>query len=198
MTTEQNYRNIVVELYNQISTRALPERQQDLHELPLEKIFVKLNVTIEQREIIYEKERDERLLRHERLEKKTITLSIAEALQKYRHLLITGSPGSGKTTLLRWLAVTFAQNQQGKADRLGNSFQQARLPILVELRGFMAQLTDLTIVPNLAEEISRYIIKNAHFTGIDADWVKSELKNPCLVLIDGLDEIANAHDRQQL
>jgi DNA segregation ATPase FtsK/SpoIIIE-like protein len=37
-------------------------------------------------------------------------VSVHEALQRNRQLIVVGAPGSGKTTLLRYLAVTFARH----------------------------------------------------------------------------------------
>lgn len=69
-----------------------------------------------------------------------MTLSVAEALQRYRRTVILGGPGSGKTTLTRWLAVVFARREQADAQKLGEHFTQPRLPVLLELRRFVDHL----------------------------------------------------------
>jgi len=51
----------------------------------------------------------------------TLKISVGEALNPYRRLVIVGAPGSGKTTLLRWLAVTFATGRQAERERLGSA-----------------------------------------------------------------------------
>ncbi|MCP4709995.1 MAG: NACHT domain-containing protein, partial [Planctomycetes bacterium] len=121
-------------------------------------------------------------------------------MQKHRHLIITGSPGSGKTTLLRWLAVTFASQQQ--ANNLGTEFEET-VPILLELRRFSGRFQHLTKnqpeVFDLAAEISAFVGNDQRFHGVSAEWMRQSLEQrPCLLLIDGLDEIADQMTRQRL
>jgi len=127
-------------------------------------------------------------------------LSIAETLSRYPHLLVVGAPGSGKTTLSRWLAVIFAMQQH--RERLGEHFQQQRLPIVLELRRFAARFQELAQKPHifdLADEISQFIDKDARFSNIDAEWIQTALRNKsCLLLLDGLDEIPADNTRQRV
>ncbi len=158
----QQYCHCVVKEYNKILMTGLPEREANLHDIPLDKVFIKLNIALES-------SRFERLDREEfaaergqeqwREARRTeiVTLSLSEALQKHRCLIMRGAPGSGKTTLLRWLAVTFATQRQADGDRLGVQFEQVRFPVLIELRRFGVRLQKLAESPNafdLAEEIA--------------------------------------------
>lgn len=51
-------------------------------------------------------------------DRKTETLNLAEAVRRYRWLVILGDPGSGKTTLLRWLTLCLARALRNGAERV--------------------------------------------------------------------------------
>ena len=210
--SDQIYRNKISETYNKLVLTGLPERDPRLHEIKLENIFVKLNIAIEENfrpgfERVLEHsdnpdEREKTRYFEQRFEKQTVkTISTAEALQKYRYLIITGSPGSGKTTLLRWLAVTFADKRQ--TENLGKAFTEEVIPVLLELRRFSKRFQTLTesqpATFDLAAEISEFVGSDPRFDGVSAEWMQQTLKEkPCLLLIDGLDEIADNMTRQRL
>jgi HEAT repeat protein/energy-coupling factor transporter ATP-binding protein EcfA2 len=234
LTMEQCYRDHLTRIYNRLSLTALPERDPGVKDLPLDKVFVKLNVVMPapspsavsfRRFAELEEDGGEfatqrhfprpvdgkdgmmeewrwRQYREEVKAPPPVPISIATALQQHRHLVILGTPGSGKTTLLRWLAITFAQQQQAQPDRLGEAFSQERVPILLELRRFVSRAQhwiDSPGVFNLAKEICQWIDADARFAGITADWMSQVLtQQPCLLLLDGLDEIADLEARRRL
>jgi len=207
---EHIYRDCIVKEYNKILMTGLPERKANLHDIPLDKVFIKLNFTSESNHVErldweeLAERRQERGREARRTE--TITLSLSEALsealqQKYRCLIIRGAPGSGKTTLLRWLAVTFATQRQADSDRLGAQFEQGRFPVLIELRRFgvrLQKLAELSHTFDLAEVIADYLSQDARFGHPERAWVEQQLQQPCVMLLDGLDEVADATARQRL
>jgi predicted NACHT family NTPase len=224
---EQLYRQKVVDIYNRIALTGLPERDPRLNDIPLDKIFIKLTMAIEaafQPSIPFElleskasaleisskskdSDLDERLLRRqwerEQKERPPEPIALATALQKHSRLFISGVPGSGKTTLLRWLAVIFANQQQADAERLGPAFTEDVIPIVLELRRFskrFQRLGENQAAPfDLAHEISAFVGADPRFHGIYEEWMHETLaKKPCLLLIDGLDEIADQHTRQNV
>ncbi|MCP4423512.1 MAG: NACHT domain-containing protein, partial [Chloroflexi bacterium] len=111
---------------------------------------------------------------------------------KGRNLVILGPPGSGKTTLLKHLTLALAARKAAPepAKRLN------KLPVLLFLRDH-------------AETINRdpdYSLNNAvesRLTSWDSEfptnWLASRLqKGECLVMLDGLDEVADPVLRQRV
>ncbi len=211
------YRQKVIETYNKLILTALPERDPRLHEIRLDKIFVKLRIAVEdafratrylepdfdKNDLEFDKNDLEKVKYLRQREKKVEAkpMTTAEALQKHRYLIITGSPGSGKTTLLRWLAVTFADQRQ--TENLGEAFTEETVPILLELRRFSERFHRLAknrpATFDLAEEISAFVGDDPRFHGVSSDWMRQTLaQQPCLLLLDGLDEIADQMTRQRL
>jgi predicted NACHT family NTPase len=219
---ETRYREQVGRVFNRISLTGLPERDPRLHELPLDQVFVTLSVEVQQEspspvydastEAVRDVDNPVVPADPRRSERRRPlrpppppppqTLSVAEALQRYRRLVVVGAPGSGKTTLLRWLAVTFAADRQSKPDRLGPAFSEPLLPIVLELRRFTDRLQRLVEQPatfNLAEEASAYLSQDARFAHIPAELIRDKIQSgQCLILLDGLDEIADQATRRRL
>ncbi|MFN8486903.1 MAG: HEAT repeat domain-containing protein [Caldilineaceae bacterium] len=139
--------------------------------------------------------RERRLAEMTRRRPEPITLSVADALRRHPHLTIIGGPGSGKTTLTRWLAVIFARGEQAKPENLGASLADDRLPIVLELRRFAERFVSLSqqpAVPDLAAEIASFISQHTYYPGTPAVFIQQALADGhCLLLLDGLDEIAD-------
>ena len=145
-----------------------------------------------------------------RLEEKPLAEEVAEsrpvdlahAMAESRHIVIIGAPGSGKTTLTRWLAVTFAQNIQGQPERLGIAFQHRRLPVVIELRRLARWIEEPARWPGadgLAPQLARFIADDPRFYGdITAPLQRAMERGSCVLLFDGLDEVADPTLRGQI
>lgn len=203
---ERVYREAVTRTYNALGFagfgRVAPgSNQLRLEQVRLEDIFVRLRLTVGQDEPRHEKPSKDRAARaqeeHQPEQEQPITL--AEALGK--PLLLVGEPGAGKSTLLRWLAVTFAQGRQRDPDRIGPTADADRLPILIELGRLPdAYLTgDSHLLPDWQTLLPEEIIKQARFRSTPPELLQEALRaGRCLLLFDGLDEIANRQARARL
>ena len=169
-------------------------------------IFVRLTLTVEQviREPIPPEESSEQKRGEERPRERVITvqepIELDQALTQ--HLLIVGEPGAGKSTLLRWLAVTFAQERQREPDRLGPSADVDRLPVLIELGHLPERYlrADGGETPNWIEFLPDHVTKGEMaFTAVPPQLLTQALTTGrCLLLFDGLDEVASRQARIRL
>ena len=121
-------------------------------------------------------------------------LSKSKKFQSYRRLAVVGAPGSGKTTLLKYLALIYAKKRH--QDYGAPKF----IPVLLYLRDIRDRLVT-SQPPNLCELIESHIKSLPSHTDLTPppNWIKDQLKiGNCLVMLDGLDEVADANQRQQV
>jgi hypothetical protein len=113
-------------------------------------------------------------------------------------LSMIGAPGSGKTTLLHHAMLTAARN------RLWRRRMRFRLPIFIELRKIAAELPEdagkTTTLPKLIESLWK---KDTRFTELlkhlPKTWLNRWLlSGHCLLLWDGLDEVADPVQRKRV
>ncbi|BAY43401.1 hypothetical protein SAMD00079811_09810 [Scytonema sp. HK-05] len=112
----------------------------------------------------------------------------------YSSLAIIGSPGSGKTTLLQHLTLTYAKNTQ----RLQHREAPKLIPILVYLREGNIQ-TEISKAhpPKLSELIERQ--ESISQLNPPPQWFERKLNaQQCLVMLDGLDEVADFQVRRSV
>jgi energy-coupling factor transporter ATP-binding protein EcfA2 len=101
-----------------------------------------------------------------------------------RHLAILGAPGSGKTTLLKHIALALAGPKRKRP--------LALTPVLLYLRDLQAVIPQIT----LANAIRQSLPKRFE---APTGWVENELENQrCLILLDGLDEVADTDARRKV
>lgn len=179
-------------------------RDQLKTQAELETVFVPLQVHDPDKE-----EKGQRLQRRRPLSPEAMlgeegerqhTLTINEVLAKYPVFLLKGQPGSGKTTLLRHVAISFARNQaEENLDWTGEPL----LPILVPLRNFgrflqanRAQYTSPAPQP-LREFIEDYF--REYDLDLPPNFFRQRLQQGrCLLLLDGLDEVADRDLRAEV
>jgi NACHT domain len=106
--------------------------------------------------------------------------------QKPVVLAVVGAPGSGKTTLLRNTARLTCTTRR----------RQRKVPILLYLRDHVADITGKQPL-GLADAV-RSTLKDRAAQG-PAGWFEKRLTaGDCVVLLDGLDEVADGDDRRKV
>ena len=111
-----------------------------------------------------------------------------------QHLVILGAPGSGKTTLLKHLGLSLVQNRRQRKPRTKQL--PWTTPLFLPLREHSSRLKDQRDY-SLVDAANMQIHKWKQ--SIPPEWIEGLLqKGRCLVLLDGLDEIADTGHRQQM
>ncbi|MDZ7262537.1 MAG: SUMF1/EgtB/PvdO family nonheme iron enzyme, partial [candidate division KSB1 bacterium] len=130
---------------------------------------------------------------------------LGRQLQQQNRLLIKGDPGSGKTTLLRYLAVSCARalradKREGDdkhilRKRLGWHHRPFPLFLsLISLSNRQAWQADATLLNALEAELDPALRERC-----PTDFFQKKLeKGPCLILLDGFDELGSQTARQAI
>lgn len=162
--------------------------------LDLENVFVSLQVAPE----IPENINSAIIQRQVKAEKQEIWDFLAQSSQKkfqaFRHLAVIGSPGSGKTTLLKHLTLIYAKkhNKIYKAPKF--------IPVLL----YLQDIRHLIVVeppPSLPQLIKEHIHNLPAPLPLTPPphWVEHQLKTgKLLVMLDGLDDVIDKSQRQQV
>ncbi len=133
-------------------------------------------------------------------------LTVATALARYRRLVIVGDPGGGKTTLLSYLTLTYARTLRDGApwmkERL-NLDEAGCLPIFLPLRDVGRHLKDKHPDPGpdgpalLLDYLHQYYAKQ-NIPLPESFFAAALEKNAGVLLLDGMDEVADPALRQRV
>ncbi len=119
-------------------------------------------------------------------------LSDNEGIQNPK-LVVVGPPGSGKTTLLRHITLLLTSNSKNAEIK---KLKLKKIPFLLFLRDHVNQVEEHPSI--LLPEIIEADIKKWDVS-IALSWFSKKLKSgECLVLLDGLDEIADPVLRRKM
>ncbi|MCP4417203.1 MAG: NACHT domain-containing protein, partial [Chloroflexi bacterium] len=106
-----------------------------------------------------------------------------------KNLVVLGAPGTGKTTLLKHLTLSLATPTQD-APRLNKT------PILLYLRDIATQIRENPHY-RLLHAVQSMLVERK--VNLSLDWLVTEMANGrCLIMLDGLDEVADLELRQQV
>ncbi|MBN1954409.1 MAG: SUMF1/EgtB/PvdO family nonheme iron enzyme [Anaerolineae bacterium] len=134
-----------------------------------------------------------------------VKVEVQEAIAMYPRLVVLGDPGSGKTTLLRYLALVYARDLRGEEglvrQRLG--LDERRLPILLPLRDFARYLAAnhadaSTDGPKLLLDYLRIYFANQDIRLPERFFAERLKEGGGIVLLDGVDEVADVPARQRV
>lgn len=162
-----------------------------------EKIFVPLRVSPESLQDIH----GDIIRSHNNDKETTIWNFLVESKDTYqfRKIAIIGKPGSGKTTLLKDLTLTYAQNRHRRQHRKAPKL----FPILIYLRDVRDIITkkdsktnqylvNTVTLPEVIEQL-KSVKKLNPPKGVFKDFLNQK---DCLVMFDGLDEVAEDGQRK--
>ncbi|MDZ8239416.1 MAG: HEAT repeat domain-containing protein [Nostoc sp. ChiQUE01a] len=108
-----------------------------------------------------------------------------------RKLVLLGAPGSGKTTLMSYFAVMLAQNNR---EKLGLKASTDLLPILVKIRD-LARQENSSILEYVNQFAQRNLLKKELPPNFFEHWLEN---GQALILLDGLDEVADSVKRYEV
>jgi energy-coupling factor transporter ATP-binding protein EcfA2 len=165
---------------------------QGPYNLDLEKVYVQLDVDPTPLHGVATNPLQE-LPEHLKAGEHTIWQYLTERGAQEHNFAILGAPGSGKTTLLKHMALTLA----GPAHHRRKLGAPGLLPILLFLRDHAQKIRDEPAI-SLAKLIQdQFESRQAPLP--PAGWIENQLrKGKCLVLLDGLDEVADAQTRREV
>ena len=107
------------------------------------------------------------------------------------HLVVLGAPGSGKTTLLQHMTVELTGRKKRRIR--ATSYQ---LPFFLSLRDYQddtKNTSTLSLVATIEKDLSKW------GQTPPLGWVESQLvRKKCLILLDGLDEVADKAARRRM
>ncbi len=120
---------------------------------------------------------------------RTLLLSASSGI---RHWLIVGAPGSGKTTLLHHAASLLASKHD-----IHQRGTPKLLPVFLSLPAYASlveSLNDFSLVDAICEQMQEWW----HQT-VPRPWVEEVVAAAqCVILLDGLDAVADQHTRKQM
>jgi len=107
-------------------------------------------------------------------------------------LVITGSPGSGKTSLLKYITLSLLNKEKRLSGEVPN-----KLPILLSLRHYSKMINrnpDYTLAEATESAYLSHMLEP-----LPSNWFEKHLQAAqCVVMLDGLDEIADQVERKNI
>ena len=190
------YMEQVAEYCGQLDFVGIPDPKQK-KDLQLEDIFITLRARerrpegdVLPEEDGEEEETDLRRMREMGQPRESAPVKLNDALRDNRKLAILGGPGAGKTTMLRYVALMLAK---GQADEIG--LPDGLIPIFVELNRFASR--DEQQQP-LLDFACGYADRHMSVK-LPPNFFESYLQQGrCVVLLDGLDEVATLRQRKDV
>ncbi|MEL6381639.1 MAG: GUN4 domain-containing protein [Cyanobacteria bacterium J06626_18] len=113
----------------------------------------------------------------------------------FRRLVILGAPGSGKTTLMRYLSLMYANQTPEALHPKAPQF----IPVLLYLREEYPKILNNPVL--LENFLPQWVaeLQKSSLLKTPPDWFAKQLRDQrCLILLDGMDEVADESDRRRI
>ena len=202
----QRYLDWVAQRYGQLNLRGIERRERQILSLTLEDVYVSLQAAVrperKQNNRRNPRGRDEDELYEE---EQIRTVDMAELLALGSRLAIIGGPGSGKTTFLHIIAASLARALAGgSAEEVERSLGltgDLPLPIFVSLSDYNRYRRNADSRDprqgTLTAFLTHSLIRQEAALGLPSDFFQRLLGQgrSCIVLLDGLDEVADERER---
>ncbi len=196
----ENYLKWVKNRYGQLTLRGLERREGGRLTLDLDEIYLSLAATVN----LEEDERKRRWSRRPAGSEEGMPaaemrpLDMAQLLPLDKRWVITGGPGSGKSTYLHLVASSIARALIGEpvpVEQVLGLRGPLPLPIVVSLGGYNTYRRERK--GTLVDYISYAVIEQNAAIGLPTDFFQRLLSRgrSCLLLLDGLDEVARDEER---
>ncbi len=203
----ERYLHWVETRYGHLDMRGIERRERQVLSLTIEDVYVSLQAAVRpQRQRPARRgtrQQAEEMLREE---EQIQTIDMAQLLALGRRLAIIGGPGSGKTTFLRIIVSTLAQalrsGESGAVARTLGLHDDLPLPIFVSLSDYNRYRRGHENAADprqgtLTSFITHTLIRQEAALSLPADFFQRLLiqGQRCIVLLDGLDEVADERER---
>lgn len=199
-TATQAYIDHVLAHYTAVNLRGI--RSSQPFSLELEDIYIPLSTLRPMQELNAGDDDEE--ARRLPVRERPFSMELKELLPRCRRLVILGSPGAGKTTFLSYLALTYARHLDGRWPRLMRErlgFEETLVPLLLPLRD-LARHIRVRYEEGVVEAGPAVLLDfiRRHFAQwnlpLPEDFFPRLLdEGRCLVMLDGLDEVADYDER---
>ncbi|MBD2208235.1 NACHT domain-containing protein [Calothrix sp. FACHB-1219] len=122
-------------------------------------------------------------------------LTIWNFLKQNRNIVLLGTSGSGKTTLLKYLTFVYASKEQKKYCEQAPEL----IPVLLLIREVSQKIVNnKPLLDLISEQAEKYIEEENQLQSL-SQWFQQELKKGrCLIMLDGLDEVADDQEREKV
>jgi formylglycine-generating enzyme required for sulfatase activity len=188
----ERYLNYLLESRSGLRLLAIDPSIVEMPPLRLADVFVPLYTT-QRRSDTRGEGRVARIL--DRQEESDAPVSMLDAVTSARRIVILGEPGSGKTTLLHYLVWAVASRRLGtEVENLPKELDGFPISILArDYAGLLATGSDIPFVEFLSRNLA-----SLGFSDL-IEYFRAQLAaGECLILIDGLDEVADERQRRQI
>jgi len=189
---KSNYYDYLINIYK--TYRYRDPRMGGAVTLDLDKVFVKPRVSLEYPDTISSSP----IRKQDNYEERSIWQFLAKSRfqRAYRRIVLLGPAGSGKTTLLEHLTLIYAEKTHSKQHGEAPNLIPVLLP-LWQVHNWVLEEPAIDLPKIVARRLSDEQFHSPF--SLHLQWFQTMLKlGKCLILLDGLDEIADIDERHQI